>query len=171
MVLNAALLTVLVAASVWVWPLLPDQIPIHFNASGEADRMADATLLKWLLLPLVGVGVAGLVHGGGWWVERSPGMLNLPAQDAYDALPDDEKQIVARHAASFLHGTALGTTVLFATLQAASYQVATEPRTDLPWYGDAVVWAFLGLLLVGTVVHVVRLQRLVRSLHAGDASA
>jgi hypothetical protein len=133
--------------------------------------MADATLLTWLLLPLVGAGVAGLVHGGGWWVERSPGMLNLPAQDAYDALRDGEKQIVARHAASFLHATALGTTALFATLQAATYQVATEPRTDLPGYADAVLWGFLGLLLVGTAVHVVRLQRLVRSLHAGDASA
>lgn len=39
----------------FTWGNLPDQVPIHFNMKGEADRIGSKTELLWLIIFLVGL--------------------------------------------------------------------------------------------------------------------
>jgi hypothetical protein len=54
------------------WPLLPAEVPQHFDARGEVDAWGPRALL--LLLP----GLALLLVGGLSWMSRYPHLFNYP---------------------------------------------------------------------------------------------
>ena len=166
-ILDAGLLALFVAGSLWVWPSMPDAFPIHFDLSGTPDRRAETTLFNWLLLPLLAIAIAALIHGIGQWVGRSPNALNMPNQERYDALPTEAKYDLARRAEHFLHAVAIGGTLLFATLQVASYQVAMKAAMEPPAYGRVSLWVFLTLGTVGFIVH---MQKHIRVLEPPSSS-
>lgn len=64
----------LLAGTVWVWPRLPEVVPIHFGASGRPDGWGERVWL--LLLPTLGVGLYALF--GAILNLLPPQMYNLP---------------------------------------------------------------------------------------------
>ena len=164
--IHVMLLTAFVVASAWVWPSLPAEFPIHFDASGEADRIVDATLLNWMLLPLIALVNAALLHGVAAWIERSTDVLNMPAQAAFDALSEDDQNTVAALVRYYVEGVAIGVTLLFAAIHIGTYQVATTGLASLPTYTTVAIWVFLIGILAGTVALVVVLRRTIDDLHA-----
>jgi uncharacterized membrane protein len=61
--------------ALWILPLyfyhrLPDQVPVHFNLGGDADRWGNRTML-WLL-PILGT----LIYGVLGWLSTRPEQLN-----------------------------------------------------------------------------------------------
>ncbi len=75
LVLNVlALISVLAGVVVvaWAWPGLPDTIPIHFNAAGEADGWGGKATL-WLLPAISGVMVPAMLA-----LQRVPWIANTP---------------------------------------------------------------------------------------------
>ena len=54
------------------WPLLPDQVPVHFNAKGEADGWGSKGMV-WFL-PLI----TFILWGGMTILERMPHVYNIP---------------------------------------------------------------------------------------------
>jgi uncharacterized membrane protein len=157
--LNAALLALLFVGSLWVWSDLPAQIPVHFDWTGAADRYAEATLLQWLLLPLLALAVAGTLYASAWWIERSVEGLNVPNQEAYDALSESEQQQVAALPLRYLYGLTTGILLLFGVLQAATYRMAVQGRDSMPAYHSVATGVFLVGLLAATVGLVVAVHR------------
>lgn len=162
--LNAALLALLVAGSLWTWSDLPAQIPVHFDWTGAADRYAEATLLQWLLLPLLALAVAGTLYASAWWIERRVEGLNVPNQEAFDALSAPEQRQVAALPLRYLYGLTTGVLLLFGGLQAATYHMAVQGRDTMPAYHSVATGAFLVGTLAATVWLVVAMQRRVNRL-------
>ncbi|HSJ32502.1 MAG TPA: DUF1648 domain-containing protein [Longimicrobiales bacterium] len=59
--ITGVLLVATVGLSVYVYPELPERIPLHFRADGTPDRWGDRSWLTWLLLPLIGAATIGFL--------------------------------------------------------------------------------------------------------------
>ena len=162
--LNAALLVLLFAGSLWTWSDLPAQIPVHFDGSGTADRYAEATLMQWLLLPFIALAVAGTLYAMAWWIGRNVGDLNVPDQDAFDALSESEQRQVATLPLGYLYGLAAAILALFGTMQAATYQTAVYGDGAMHAYRTVATVVVLAGILAGTVWLMVALRRRIRRL-------
>ena len=65
LLLATVVLTLLLfALSAGTYPSLPEQIPMHFSATG-VDRWAPKTFLAWFGLPLLTVGLVRMVGRNG----------------------------------------------------------------------------------------------------------
>lgn len=62
------------------WSSLPDQVPTHYNALGEADRWGHKAFI--FFAPLFGLAMWGLLHA----INR-PTWINMPGFDANEASP------------------------------------------------------------------------------------
>ncbi|MEM0963526.1 MAG: DUF1648 domain-containing protein [Bacteroidota bacterium] len=112
----------LIAWAVMLWPAVPEKIPAHFDASGEPDRWADRSLGAWLTLPLVGLGLAGVMEGTSALIRRpgAPG-LNLPNKDAILALPGESRQRVLAVAAAWIRWVGVVSLVGFGFIQVGTW--------------------------------------------------
>lgn len=61
---------------IWLYRYLPDEIPMHFNLSGEATRFSDTDITTWFLVPIVAsfTGIHTLLIG---WAFFTAGIENL----------------------------------------------------------------------------------------------
>ena len=59
---------------IWMWPKLPETVPIHFNALGEADAFGGKNSL--LIEPVIMIAMFILVSA----VERFPSAWNFPVK-------------------------------------------------------------------------------------------
>ncbi|MEL6614905.1 MAG: DUF1648 domain-containing protein [Bacteroidota bacterium] len=114
------------AWAVWAYAALPERIPLHFGIDGTPDRWGDRSLAGWLLLPLVGIGMAALMDGVGQWALRNPEKqtINLPQSDAIMALPVERRLPVLRRAIAMTNAVAVLLLVAFAILQIGDYAAA-----------------------------------------------
>lgn len=148
---NGTLLGILIAGSLAVYPLLPEEIPRHFGLYGQADAYWSATLLHWMLLPLVAVLSAGLLYGSAWLVGTLPSAsASMPNQKQYDALSAEKKRAVLGLAQQALYWMGTALLLVFLAVQAGIFLVATTPTTRLPAGVLATMGA--GLLGVGGIV-------------------
>lgn len=63
-----------IAFMIFGWDKLPEEIPAHFNAAGEANRYGSA--IELLILPVIGI----LIGAGMEALERFPEIHNYPAR-------------------------------------------------------------------------------------------
>lgn len=162
--LNLGLPLLLVGGSLWTFPHLPAQIPRHFGIGGTADAFWEATLVHWMVLPCVAIGVAGLAYGAAWWIGTSPSTINVPNQKQYDALDPADKRVVVGHVQAFLYWTAAAMLVLFSVVQWSTYQVATSGASTLPGYGLAISLGMPVVLVIAALGLAWWLPRRVREL-------
>jgi uncharacterized membrane protein len=82
---------------------LPDQIPMHFNLSGEATRMAETTPGNWFLLPVIAT-ITGLHAGLIVWAFLTAGLeyFNFPYKKKILQLNDKEKEPFKKTVKQFL---------------------------------------------------------------------
>lgn len=124
--LNVLLVGGLIGFSVTVYPELPQRIPLHFGAGGEADRWGDRTMLRWLLLPLVAAGACAITYFAAWLSARNPRRVNLPDRKKLLQLPRESQLWVLQGFANPLYVMALILNVAMWLLQYGAYLTATE---------------------------------------------
>jgi hypothetical protein len=129
----------------WKWSILPEQIPVHFNAVGEVDGWGNRGMI-WLL-PAITLFL---------WIsmtvlEKYPHVynyLNLTAENA-------ERQY--KNARIMLNVLKAEITAFFVYLDWQSIQVALSDDTDL---GKWDMFIFLGVIICSLAVFVIRSVRL-----------
>jgi len=57
------------------------------------------------VLPVFAIASVTLCYGVVWWMQRSPSVLNMPDQAAYDALSDDQQRRVIDCTLPFFYGS------------------------------------------------------------------
>lgn len=147
-VLNAALLALLVAGSLWAYPDLPARIPRHFSLGGAATAYWPASLVHWMLLPAVAAVTAGSVYLSVWLVGVLPlSWLNVSNAASLERLDAEGRRAIRRRLRGVLAGLAAPVLVLFGALQAGIYRVATTEATALPAFVTGTVVAALVAVL------------------------
>ena len=160
----------LVLGSLLTVGALPEQIPVHFGATGAADASAPTSLWAWLQLPLVGISLAALLYGIAWALPKKPAWVNTPNPKAYEALSTDGKHEVIGVVQRFLYASATGLLALFGVLQAGTYHAAVGDGT-LPVYAYAAIGAFVVGSMAGALWLIVAVQRAVKRAHDGNKGA
>ncbi|MBY4213879.1 hypothetical protein HQO42_24805 [Rhodococcus fascians] len=75
---------VFVGSLVWVAVTAGDEIPAHFDGSGQVDRM-DSKLSFLLTMGATGFVLIGLFASVGWWLPKLPAqMVNLPSRRLHE---------------------------------------------------------------------------------------
>ena len=69
LVVSLGLVGLALAASAWLYPALPDQIPTHWNIHGEADGFGPKAIAAWIL-PAVALGVIAFLRAVPWLSPR-----------------------------------------------------------------------------------------------------
>lgn len=67
-------LVLILAASAWLWPQLPERIPMHFDFAGNVNRYGSRAV--WFLLPAVAL----VVYGALTLLARVPHVFNFPVR-------------------------------------------------------------------------------------------
>lgn len=111
---------------------LPDTIPMHFNAGGEADGFGQKAVL-WVL-PALGLGLFLGMH----WLQSKPHLYNYPVKISAE---NAERQY--RTATRLIRALKLAVMFIFAYLSWGTIQVALQQQTAL---SPAFVWGFMGLI-------------------------
>lgn len=122
--LNTALAALTVAFSIWVWPRLPERIPVHFGADGQPDRWSEATLVSWFMLPAIGVISWAFVRVAGAWALRRPERMNLPSGGTVADYPPEVRPAVVEHMRGFLALVGFEVLLIFGLIVVGSYWTA-----------------------------------------------
>jgi uncharacterized membrane protein len=144
LLINALLLIGLVGASLYVFPDLPDRIPLHYGIDGEPDRWGRPTLLNWMGLPTVGGACALLTIAIGLIAPSRPGIVNMPGKERLLQLPPNAQRWVLAGLSNAMYLTAACLLIMFAMLQYGGYRGAvhgdgTELRVAALIIGIAVM--------------------------------
>ena len=134
-ILNGALLLLLFGGGLWLYPTLPEQIPHHFDLYGQADAYGDATLVRWLLLPILAGFSAVCLYGPAWLLGTSE--------------PNAEKQRVVTLLRRALYWMTTAMLTVMLAVQVGVYVVATTAVTILPAAVGATIVA--GLLAIAGI--------------------
>jgi hypothetical protein len=165
-----ALATVLVVASVWVYPRLPPRIPAHFGARGDVNRWADTGILSWFGPVILALVLVALVEAGARWIIRNPRRVNTPDPARFAALSPPAQRMVAEEGVRPLRWVGILVVLLMGTVQWSVLQGARGT-------GGASLGLVLALglgLVVGPVLAfrtVLRTQALVDRLHREESSS
>ena len=149
-----AVTTVLAAAAVVIAAgLLPERVPTHFGAGGDADDWSSRTEAV-TFLALLTLGMAGLFAALAWWMPRmSMEWVNVPDKQRWiEAGREGELRRRLREDA-LLFGASTNVLVLSTTI--AMVQAASSGTDALPVWWFVV---FAGWLLL-TTVHAVFIHR------------
>lgn len=132
----------LVVGTAWSYSGLPDRIPLHFGASGKADRWGDKFEI-WLL-PAICIGVGLLLR----WLNSRPDMYNY----SVPVTPENARQIY-QTGARFIRLVRLWVVIIFCLAQASIIDAAfRQGSTPVIWF----IWAAIAGLLGTTVWGVYR---------------
>ena len=135
-----------IAWLIGIYPELPDRIPIHFNAAGEADGWGKRGMI-WTL-PLIALFTVGLVLSVPYFNQK---YVNYPVKITEE---NQEKQY--RLMVLFLNGMAI---IVFGIMWYISYvSVQTSMgRAALPM---VYIWLFMGALFGWMVWYMIRARKL-----------
>ncbi|WP_193605571.1 DUF1648 domain-containing protein [Nocardioides dongkuii] len=123
--------------------LLPAEVPLHFDGSGDPDRWGSRTEAL-VTMGLVGGLLALVLGGSAALVDRMPpGVLNVPHRDWWTATPERERRMRTMMRTDLLVIGAA--TLLLVALAVVATTVAA--RSDDPALGPHFVVAFAGYLL------------------------
>lgn len=163
-VLPVSALILLWVVSVWLWPALPEQIPLHFDGAGRPDHFGERNALNWFLLPGIATLLALLFAFVlppwiAYLARRDSPYLNVPQRAELSKLSPEARVRAVEPVASMLMVIAAEVTLLFAVLQYGTAQVASGVWPELP---TTMVFGALGLLVATTLVWLPLLGRGVR---------
>ena len=130
-------------------PLLPDQVPSHFDLAGNADDWSDRDTFLLLYSGLV-VGMTAMFAFLIWVIPRTPrDLINLPNRDHW--LAEERRDETFAFLTRNLLGYHVLTGLLFAFLMHQTYLAALEPEGVQRISIGAAVFGYLigtGILLV-----------------------
>lgn len=112
-----ALTTLLVVASVWVYPRLPPRIPAHFGARGDVNRWADTGILSWFGPVILALVLVALVEAATRWIIRNPRRVKNPDPARFAALSPRAQRMVAEEGVRPLRWMGVIAVLLLGTVQ------------------------------------------------------
>jgi uncharacterized membrane protein len=155
-------------AAVWAfallsWPGLPEQIPTHFDLSGNANAWEEPSLTSWFLLPilatlgalLLGFLLPRLIVG---MARRNSCLLNMPHRERFRALPEAARLRAVGSMTRGLQMMSVSVTLLFGWILYGMREVACNHWQTLPPIGT---FSFTGLLIGHAVWLVIAASRAV----------
>jgi uncharacterized membrane protein len=122
---------------IFVWNKLPDQVPGHYNAQGEIDRMGSK--FELLLFPGIGLFMILFIR----FFERHPELHNYPQR--FNESNAKQFYLQSRKLANQLKNICL---IIFTLLLFESVSIA------LGWWSGFGIW-LLPLILVGTFTPII----------------
>ena len=125
------------------WPSIPDQIPTHFNAAGEADAWNNKSSV--IILIVVEVALFILM----FWTLMFPRMWNMPVK-----LTENNTPGAYRHTRSMLCWIMLGINVMFSYLNIQSCRGASLGALFLP-----ISLGATAVILIYYIIRIIRLPK------------
>lgn len=142
-------LVALWTCAAWLWPQLPERIPLHFDAHGTPDDFMERTPFAWFLLPGIAT-VLALVFAFALprWIRHlaatNASYLSVPRQQDFAALEPAARVRAIEPLIGMLQLVAAELTLLFMLILFGSAKVASGYWSRLP---SLVVWPAVLLLL------------------------
>lgn len=142
-------LTGLWGLALWLWPGLPERIPVHFDGAGVPDRVVARSAVAWFLLPAIGSAIVLLFALAlPAWILRlaqadSP-LLSVPRRAEFTRLDPAARQRAILPMAVLLDVIAAEVALLFALILLGSARVASGAWQVLP---PVLVWLPVVVLL------------------------
>jgi uncharacterized membrane protein len=121
---NLMLLAALLGLSLYIYPELPDRIPLHFGADGTPDRWGNRALHSWMALPVIGSASVLMLYAIGWLLPARPNWLNMPDRKKLLALPPEHQRPVLQSAGNMLYILALQMLIMFCAMQYGAWESA-----------------------------------------------
>lgn len=122
--INALLALALIGFSIWAWPELPERIPVHFDASGEATRWAVTSFWSWFTVPLLALAMVALNYGLASAMRRWPRLVNLPDKRRLLDLPPERRQRVLAPIKDMVYALSIPLLLMFGLIQIGTYREA-----------------------------------------------
>lgn len=122
--INGSLLVLLLFGSAMAWPDLPNEIPAHFDASGQVTRWTRTSALSWFAIPLVALVLTAVNYLIAHLLPRWPHLINLPSKQQFLALSADRRAPVIERLRELLYGISAPLTLLMIVVQVAIYRTA-----------------------------------------------
>ncbi|GKV69282.1 hypothetical protein NCCP2716_17800 [Sporosarcina sp. NCCP-2716] len=133
--------------TVFYWNALPDEVPIHFNGSGEVDGYGSKWVL--LLMPMIGVGMLALLG----FLERHPEWHNYPHR-----LNEENARQFYTHSRTMLNRVKNITLVLFAQIQVDIVRVPLGARDGLSTWSTGFLIALLLIIIIAGAIRQVKIK-------------
>ncbi|MEQ8705063.1 MAG: DUF1648 domain-containing protein [Phaeodactylibacter sp.] len=143
--LSLSCIASMLATGLFYYGVLPDQIPVHFNASGQADDYGPKAMI--FLLPIIAIAVSVLV----WLIGREPQNYNFPIQ-----ITDHNREALTGQARLFVSATILATHALLAYIYWGILQAGFGHQNNL---NPGAIWLYLGILSILFVHSYYRMKR------------
>lgn len=135
-----------VAWLIGIYPELPDRIPIHFNAIGEADGWGKRGMI-WSM-PVIALFTVGLVLSVPFFNQK---YVNYPVQ-----ITPENKEKQYRLMVLFMKGMALILMGIMMYISLVSAQMAMgKPAPDMMY-----IWLFMGALFAWMVWYMIRARKM-----------
>jgi uncharacterized membrane protein len=152
--LPAASLVFLWTLALWLWPHLPEQIPLHFDGAGAPDRFGARTPWNWFLLPGIATALVGLfAFALPPWIaslaRNNSAYLSVPRKEDFARLTPDARVRAVSSVGVMLQVIAAELALLFSVMLYGTERVANGVWPGLP---TAMVFGAFGLLLSTTLV-------------------
>jgi uncharacterized membrane protein len=121
---TVVLLSAHLVAALVVWPLLPEQVPVHLDLRGRPTRLADASLLVWLAPWLFSVLTLLFLVATVLVARRRPSLWNVPNRQSFLALPGHLRAMVEARIHTLICWIALLCALGFAGVHVGMYRAA-----------------------------------------------
>lgn len=144
--LSLACIALMLATGLFYYSSLPDQMPIHFNAAGQADDFGPRAMV--FLLPGIAVVTSVLV----WLIGSNPKNYNFPVK-----VTEDNREALIRESRLLISAIVLVTNTLLAYIHWNILQIGLGNQTGLE---ATFIWLFLGIILFLTFNGYLRMKKL-----------
>lgn len=161
-VCNGVILALFLSFCLLTWDRLPPRIPAHFDAGGAPDAWVPTTWGRWLAPWFVSAGLTAFLYLNALWIpllRRFPQALNLPARNAFLALPSHHQDPVWNRMRAVFFEAPVYLNLVFFYLQSESFRLAQARTLTLRTWP---AWILAALVLVVIVVRFLLLHRLLR---------
>lgn len=118
------------------WSELPNEVPAHFDGSGNVDRWGT----KWELLILPGIGIA--MHFFLMILEKFPEKHNYPAR-----INESNAEVFYRNSRQTLNYMRNIINILFAYIVYRTIVIALEEATTIGWSFFVILAVLFGVLI------------------------
>jgi len=139
---GAALILAAVGLTVAVFPLLPDQIILHWGPDMQPDQWADKNLRDLLLMPFIALGTVALMAGTNAVIYRQ----KLQVSAEHPALSFAQHKMYRRMMSHALGFMTLNLALMFAALQLGTLNLFALPLWFIP--AATIAPCVLGMLPV-----------------------
>jgi len=141
--------------SVWAYPNLPEQYPVHFDLYGNPNRWVAGPSPEWFLVPAIATFLNLVFVGISWTLPNTPvEIINVPNKKKFLLLPRERQQALLRQIGTMLLAVALGPNIMLSAVQVMIYAVAQGWIKMLNAMPLLAIPAVILLVLVGWTIRI-----------------